>query len=177
MSERIVIPARISYANIFAPRSINGSDPKYSAAFIIPKADTKTFERIEDAVQRVIDDSQDKLKTRKNLKLPLRDGDEESDLADYADSMFFNASSKTAPGVVDQQVQPILDESEIYSGCYVNVSVTFYAFNVNGNKGVAAGLNNIQLVKAGARLDGCVEAASEFTALNDDEGEEDLLGA
>ena len=63
--------------------------------------------------------------------IPLRPEDEA-----YADSMFLNANSKQAPQIVDRQVQPILDQSEIYSGCYGRVSITFYAYNSNGNKGV-----------------------------------------
>lgn len=65
--------------------------------------------------------------------------------------------------------QDILDPMMVYSGCYCNVSVNFYAFNANGNRGVAAGLGNIQFVKDGDRLSGRASAEADFDALEDDE--------
>ena len=72
-----------------------------------------------------------------------------------------NASSKNQPQIVDKQVQPILDQSEVYSGCYGRVSVNFYAFNSNGNKGIACGLGNIQKIRDGERLGGGPTSATE----------------
>ncbi len=60
---------------------------------------------------------------------------------------FVNANSTTAPQIVDRSVQPIMDRSEVYSGCYARVSINFYAFNSNGNRGIACGLGNIQKVR------------------------------
>lgn len=71
--------------------------------------------------------------------------------------------------MVDRHVQPVLDPMMVYSGCYCNVSVNFYAFNANGNRGVAAGLGNIQFVKDGDRLSGRASANADFSALEDDE--------
>ena len=70
--------------------------------------------------------------------------------------------------------QEILDAMECGSGDYCNVSVNFYAFNANGNRGIAAGLGNIQLIKHGERLAGKASAASDFEEI---EGEEDAAGA
>ena len=83
--------------------------------------------------------------------------------------MFMNASSKTRPGIVDQNVEPILDRDEVYSGVYANVSVELYLFNVNGNRGVACGLGNIQKVRDGEALGGgAIKAESEFAVVDDD---------
>ena len=110
-----------------------------------------------------------------NLKLPLRDGDiDRPDDENYEDCYFLNASSKDAPQVVDRKVNPVLDPMMVYSGCYCNVSVNFYAFNANGNRGVAAGLGNIQFVRDGERLSGKASADADFDALEDDD--EDVLG-
>ena len=68
------------------------------------------------------------------------------------------------PQIVDQNVQPITDESQVYSGCYGRVSVNFYAFNTNGNRGVAAGLGNIQKLRDGEALGGGVSAVADFGA-------------
>lgn len=76
------------------------------------------------------------------IKTPLRDGDTERDDEAYRDSYFLNANSISKPQIVDRHLQPILDPDEIYSGMYARVSLSFYAFNVNGNRGVACGLGN-----------------------------------
>ena len=85
------------------------------------------------------------------------------------EGFFVNANSTTAPQIVDRSVQPILDRSEVYSGCYARVSVNFYAFNSNGNRGIACGLGNIQKVRDGEPLGGKSSAADDFaTDLDDD---------
>ena len=175
---KVVIPCRISFANIWEPKAINGGDEKYSVSCLIPKSDKKTLARIQKAVEAAKEDG----KTRKwsgkippNLKLPLRDGDiDRPDDENYEDCYFLNASSKDAPQVVDRKVNPVLDPMMVYSGCYCNVSVNFYAFNANGNRGVAAGLGNIQFVRDGERLSGKASADADFDALEDDD--EDALG-
>ena len=106
------------------------------------------------------------------LKTPLRDGDvERPDDEAYADSYFVNANSSTAPGIVDADRQPILDHSEVYSGVYGRASINFYAFNSNGNKGIACGLNNLQKIRDGEPLGGRSRAEDDFA----DEDEEDFL--
>ena len=103
------------------------------------------------------------------LKLPLRDGDLEREDEAYQGSYFLNANSTTAPQIVDRAVNPILDRGEIYSGCYARVSVNFYAFNSNGNRGIACGLGNIQKVRDGDPLGSRSSAADDFaTDLDDD---------
>ncbi len=171
---KVIIPCRISFANIFEPKAINGGDEKYSVSCVIPKSDKATLMKIHKAVEAAKEDG----KVRKwngkippNLKLPLRDGDiDRPDDETYQDCMFVNATSKDAPGIVDRRVQPVTDPMMVYSGCYCNVSVNFYAFNANGNRGVAAGLSNIQFVRDGERLSGRVSAEAEFDALEEEEG-------
>lgn len=169
MTTRIVTgEVRLSYANVWEPRSINGSDPKYSVSILIPKTDTATIRQVEDAVEDAIQDGVGKfggkIPPRGSLKLPLRDGDLERDSEEYAGHYFINANSKMQPQIVDQNVQPITDESQVYSGCYGRVSVNFYAFNTNGNRGVAAGLGNIQKLRDGEALGGGVSAVADFGA-------------
>ena len=175
---KMVIPCRISFANIWEPKAINGGDEKYSVSCLIPKSDKKTIAHIQKAIEAAKEDG----KTRKwggkippNLKLPLRDGDiDRPDDENYEECFFINATSKDAPQVVDRKVNPVLDPMMVYSGCYCNVSVNFYAFNANGNRGVAAGLGNIQFVRDGERLSGKASADADFDALEDDD--EDVLG-
>ena len=164
---------RLSYANVWEPASINGSNPKYSVSLIIPKSDTKTQAAINAAIEAAIREGAPKfggkIPNKAALKLPLRDGDLERDDEAYKDSFFVNANSTTAPQIVDRTVQPILDRSEVYSGCYARVSINFYAFNSNGNRGIACGLGNIQKVRDGEPLGGKSSAADDFaTDLDED---------
>ena len=164
---------RLSYANVWEPASINGGTPKYSVSLIIPKEDEKTLAAINAAIDAAIKDGVSKfggkIPNRAALKLPLRDGDTERDDEAYKGSYFVNANSTTAPQIVDRAVQPILDRGEVYSGCYARVSINFYAFNTNGNRGVACGLSNIQKVKDGDPLSGKTSAVDDFaTELDDD---------
>lgn len=174
---KVVVPCRISFANIWEPKSINGSEEKYSVSCLIPKSDKATLAKIQKAIEVAKEDAKSKKwggKIPPNLKLPLRDGDiERPDDDNYAGHMYFNATSKEAPQIVDRKVQPILDPMECGSGDYCNVSVNFYGFNANGNRGVAAGLGNIQLIKHGERLAGKASAASDFEEV---EGDDDILG-
>ena len=167
---------RWSYANVWEPKSINGGTPKYSVSLIIPKSDTVTIQKIKVAIEAAYHEGESKLKGNGKsvpplaaIKTPLRDGDaERPDDEAYADAYFINANSATAPGVVDLDRNPILSRSEVYSGVYGRASINFYAFNSNGNKGIACGLNNLQKVRDGEPLGGKASAESDF-ATEDDE--------
>ena len=173
------INTRWSYVNAWEPKSINGGAPKYSVSLIIPKSDTKTLEKIRAAIQVAYEEGQSKLKGNGRsipalsaLKTPLRDGDaERPDDEAYANSYFVNANSGTAPGIVDADRNPILERSEVYSGVYGRASINFYAFNSNGNKGIACGLNNLQKIRDGEPLGGKSRAEDDFA----EEDEEDFL--
>ena len=173
------VNTRWSYVNAWEPKSINGGAPKYSVSLIIPKSDTKTLEKIRAAIQAAYEEGQSKLKGNGRsvpalsaLKTPLRDGDaERPDDEAYANSYFVNANSGTAPGIVDADRNPILERSEVYSGVYGRASINFYAFNSNGNKGVACGLNNLQKIRDGEPLGGKSRAEDDFA----EEDEDDFL--
>jgi len=174
---------RLSYANIWQAKSINGGKPKFSTSVLIPKSDTATVNRIKAAIKVAYEEGESKLKgTGKTvpplaaLKTPLRDGDtERPDDPAYAGHWFVNANSDTAPGVVDVNRQPIIDTSEIYSGVYARASLSFYAFNSNGNKGIACGLQNIQKVRNGESLGGRTRAEDDFDDDFQTEADEDFL--
>lgn len=172
---KVVVPCRISFANIWEPKSINGSEEKYSVSCLIPKSDKATLAKIHKAIEAAKEDAKGKKwggKIPPNIKLPMHDGDiDRPDDENYAGHMYFNATSKDAPQIVDRKVQPILDPMECGSGDYCNVSVNFYGFAASGNKGIAAGLGNIQKVKDGERLAGRASAASDFTEVDGDDDE------
>lgn len=163
---------RLSYVQIFNKRSFTeGTDAKYSLCVLVPKKDTKTLKKIQAAVKAAAEEGiSTKFNGKKpsNMHLPLRDGDEEraDETPEYKDMYFFNCKSDRKPGIVDKDRNEILDPDEVYSGCWGRVSVNFYPYSVNGNKGVAVGLNNVQKLKDDQRLGGA--AASAEDDFNDD---------
>lgn len=104
------------------------------------------------------------LRPFKNHPFKVLDDDEA-----YKGHYFINANSTTPPQIVDKYVKPILDRNEVYSGCYARVSLNFYAFNSNGNKGVACGLGNIQKIRDGESLGGRSSATDDFSTVADDD--------
>ena len=168
---------RWSYANVWEARAINGGTPKFSVSLIIPKSDTVTVGKIKAAIEAAYKEGESKLKGNSKsvppltaIKTPLRDGDtERPDDPAYKDSYFLNANSSTAPGLVDADCQPILQRSEVYSGVYGRASINFYAFNTNGNRGIAVGLNNLQKIRDGEPLGGKASAESEFAGDDEDD--------
>lgn len=175
---------RLSYAHIFEPKSINGSDPKYSVSLIIPKSDKQMVKVLEQAIDNAKELGKSKWggKIPSNLKLPLRDGDEDrpEDEA-YENSYFINANSERAPQVVGTEKDKAtgkaipLGPDEVYSGCYARASINFYPFNVNGNKGVACSLISIQKIDDGEPLAGVASAPEEDFEFDEVDAEDDFL--
>ena len=172
------VKTRWSYANIWDPKApLGGGTPKYSVSLIIPKDDTATINKINAAIQAAYEEGQSKLKGNGKsvpplsaLKTPLRDGDiERPDDPAYAGCYFVNANSASKPGVVDADRQPIIERSEVYSGVYGRASINFYSYNVNGSKGIACGLNNLQKIKDGEPLGGKASAEADFATEDDDD--------
>lgn len=165
---------RLSYANVWEPKSINGGPLKFSLSILIPKSDIETIEAIEKAIDAAIEEGIYKfggtVPDKSTLKLPMRDGDLERDDEAYRGCYFINANSITPPQIVDKDVNPILDHSQVYSGVYGRVSINFYAFNSGGNRGVACGLGNIQKLENGHPLGVRSSAEEDFC-----KGEEDFL--
>lgn len=171
---------RLSFPKLFEPSAVNPDDkPKFGTMVLIPKSDKDTMAKLHEAEEEVKRTKASKWggKVPHKLKLVIHDGDED-DLERYPEReghWYFTASSPAEypPGVVDKQVNAILDRSEVYSGVYARVSVSAFAYDYNGTKGIGFGLNNVQILGGGERLSGGGVAASEdFDSVDD---EDDLL--
>lgn len=171
-------PCRLSYTHVFEKYSPDGAgEGKYMTNILIPKSEKKTI----DAINKAINAAKNAAivskwggKEPKKLELPLRDGDDKEDEV-YADNLYLNAKSNTRPGIIDRKKVPIVDEEEIYSGVWAVMSVTFYGYDVNGNKGIACGLNNIMKFKDDDHLGGRASAESDFGGMDFDNEEDDDL--
>lgn len=173
---------RFCFCHVFEPSAMEGQpeeSAKYSVCVIIPKDDIKTIEKIKKAIEATKVVGKSKLADRagkipSTIKLPLRDGDEErSGDEAFANAYFINATSNRKPTIVDRNLDPIMDKDEFYSGVYGRVSINFFAFNTSGNKGIAAGLQNIQKLEDGEPLAGGSTATEDFGG--DNSWDDDLM--
>lgn len=163
---------RFSYANVFAVRkNEDGSDGKYSVCLLIPKTDVQAKKLIDAAVEAakqagIPSKWGGKLPSAAKLHLPLRDGDAENpDDPTYEGMWFMNASSTQKPGVrvlENGAMHEALDSDDFYSGCWGAVVVNFFPYNVSGNVGVAAGLNNLIKTRDDERFGGGRSADADF---------------
>ena len=152
MAKNVSIPTKVitgvntrwSYANVWDPKSINGGAPKYSVSLIIPKSDTATVAKIKAAIQAAYEEGQSKLKG--------------------------NGKSVPALSAIKTPLRDgDLERSEVYSGVYGRASINLYAFNSNGNKGIACGLNNLQKIRDGEPLGGKSRAEDDFATVDDED--------
>lgn len=166
---------RFSFVNVFEARAFGeGQTPKYSVMLLIPKSDVGTIARIKKAIDAA---AQKGLSTKFGGKLPavlkttLKDADKDTDQDgeifadkwDYtAGHYIINVSSKIQPQIVDADRNPIINPVEFYSGCYGRASINFFAYNNNGNKGISAGLNNLQKLEDGESLGSFTTAEQDF---------------
>ena len=170
-------PCRLSYTHLFEKHSFDGNadNGKYSTNILIPKTATSTVKAINEAIEcakKAAIVSKWGGKCPKNITSPLMDGDDKDDDI-YAGHWYLNAKCNTRPGIVDRNKTPIIDEEEIYSGVWAVVSVTFFGFDVNVNKGIACGLNNVMKFKDDEKLGGRVSAEADFADI-DTEDDDDL---
>lgn len=163
---------RFCYASVFEPTALNeGDTPKYSICILISKDDKVTLDKIKKAIDAAKEAGKAKLADKNgripsNIKLPLRDGDDErSDDPAFENCYFLNASSNRKPAIVNADLEPIMSRDEFYSGCYGRASISFYAFNVQ-SKGIACGLNNLQKLSDGEPLVGGSTVEEDFGGEN-----------
>lgn len=172
---------RLSYAHLFEPYSSFENQPaKYSTTILIPKSDVATIKAIKAAQLTALEEGKSKKfggSIPKNWKNTLHDGDEDADLEknpEYAGHYYMAISNNQKPGIVDSNVQPILDATEVYSGCYARVSMNAYPFNAQGSKGVSFGLNHVQKLADGEPFGGSAgKAENDFDAVSYED--DDLL--
>lgn len=183
MVDKIVTPeARLSYPNLFKARSVNGNEPKYSCTLIFgAKADLSKLKTaaLEAAREKWGSKADDMIK-RKQLKLPFRDGAEKDGEGYGEGTIFVNATSKQKPGLVDRGLEPIIEDGDLYPGCYVRASLRAFAYDTQGNKGVSFGLQNVQKLRDGDPIGGRSRPADDFEPIeagsDGDADLDDILG-
>lgn len=162
---------RLSYVHLLKPRAQQqGGEPKYSVTLLIPKSDVVTYQKLQAAIQAAIEDAVSSKWNGvrpANIPVPIHDGDGLKQSGEpFPDECkghwVMTASSTQKPEVVDLNLNPILDASQVYSGMYARVSVRFFGYNQAGKKGIGAGLGNVQKLADGEPLSGSVSAKKDF---------------
>lgn len=180
MANVVTPPFRVSYPAVFQAKKndLNGK-MEYSLVALFKKGEDLT--KLKMAVKECIEAKlgKDQAKWPKNLRMPFRDQAEREKINEEtgkpflpdgyeAGAIFLNLKSSQRPGVVDQSVQPIMDEADFYPGCWAQASVNPFYYDQKGNKGVSLGLQNIQKVKDGDPLGGRTKAESDFAPVAQD---------
>lgn len=167
---------RLSFVHVFEAYTNNPeNDPKYSVTILIPKSDKKTLAKIKAAQEVAKENGKSRVfegRIPSNLRNTLHDGDEEADLEKYPENaghFYMNVSNKKRPGVVDEDLNPIVDPGKVYSGCYGRVAMSSFPYNYGGTKGISFSLDNVQFLRDGEPL-GAVRSSAE-----DDFSDDDLL--
>lgn len=146
------------------PMSGNPEDAKFSLVMLFPVG--ANLQNLIDESMRVIVEEFGPDRTKwPALKNPFRDQKEKSFAGYEPGAVFITATSKNPPGLVDAQVQKIIDESKFYAGCYAIAEVRAFIFDVKGVKGVAFGLNNVQKTRDGEPLSGRLSPEEVFSPI------------
>jgi len=171
-NETVTGQVRLSFVHLFKPYAyVPGQEEKYSITVLVPKTDAATKQRIDAAIEAAAKQGQmEKWGGQRPpvMPVPVYDGDgvRPSDGAPFGDECkghwVFTASSKQPVEIVDTAGNPIINETEVYSGMYARVCVQFYPYNFNGKKGVGCGLGPVQKLMDGEPLAGRTSAADAF---------------
>lgn len=172
---------RLSFSNLFEPRkNDDGTTGRYDCCLLIDKDDKDTINCINKAIENAkAKGVADKWggKMPKNFQIPLHDGDEKEDdqySEQFVGNMFINPKSKSRPGIVDKHGARIIDAEEIYSGCWVVAALSFFPYDMNGNRGVGVGIDNVMKLADGESLAGKPSAESDFAGYTDEDDDDDL---
>lgn len=165
---------RISYEHLLKPYAQQpGAEEKFSATLLIPKSDVQTKNAIDQAIKSAIDEgASGKWGGVRPAQpaTPIYDGDGVRPSGELFGEeckghWVMTASSRQRQDVVDTNLQPIIDATQVYSGMYARVVINFFAYNANGKKGIGCGLGPVQKLRDGDPLGGRVTAEVAFGAM------------
>lgn len=179
-------PFRVSFPNVYRASAYQGSEPKYSLVMLFYPANfNDTHKAAWKDVGRIANEAAlDKFKKNlkdlpDNFRKPFRKGEEKEHLDGYGPGcIFFSASSKQAPGIIDRNKRPVA-EADFYPGCWARASISAFAYD-NKGKGVAFGLHNLQKLGEGESFSGKLAAEEDFgddvSSVFPDAGSSDPMG-
>ena len=178
MSKKILTPKfRVAFPNVFKPKLNQQNEPKYGLVMLFDKnTDISELKELADEVAR----EKWPKGVPTDLRSPFRDGNEKADKYDgFKDTIAVTANSNYKPGLVNQNVEEIINQEDFYSGCYARATVNAYAYEKLGNRGVSFSVQNIQKLDDGEYLGGKSNPKDDFgpvTVGTEDEVSKGLFG-
>lgn len=181
----LILPPGIgSFVTLLEPKPDDKGKMWFSTSLLYGKARSAELEPLRKAIETIavgaFGDKAMQLMAGGVLRNPLRDGDlrfaQDSGLYKaFKNCWFVGARTNRKPQVIDAAKNEVFTDEDVYSGCLMRASVSVFAYNKAGNKGVALGLNNVQVLKKLERLDGRKSATDEFSEWTDESASSDPL--
>lgn len=167
----------LSFPNLFVAKPVmQGGEPRFSCNLLFDQPSQKSpeFAAMKRAVAQTIDEkwgngkSQDRAFIDK-LRLPFLPCSEmDYDGYNIPGGIFIRPWTKNRPGIVNAQRQEISVAGDVWSGQHARATVSPFAYEITGNRGVSFALNNVQICRTdGKRLDGRRAAEDDFPDYDD----------
>ena len=153
MDNLITPEFRAAFISVFRATAMKNADgttskPKYSIRAAFPP--TAKLEALKKEAETAAKDKWGD-KIPKTLRSPFRLNEElETPIVGIGDDwvvMSFSANEDRRPGIVDAELQAVIDDTDIYSGAWFRAQVRAFAYDTAGNKGVSFGLQNVQKLR------------------------------
>lgn len=169
---------RVSFPSVFEKSGPPGTDAKklkYSVVMLFnlveieknPAQKALWDAMLNAAKACAVDKWHDKMP--QGLVSPFRNGTEKEQYDGYGEGVIFlTAKTERRPGIVDQNVNRIIDPEDFYAGCYAHADINPYAWSYMGKNGIGFGLQNVQKIADGERIGGGASAESSFDAIDED---------
>ncbi len=167
---------RVSFPSVFEKSGPPGTDPsklKYSVVMLFTldeiNKDPKQKVLWEQMLLAAKDCAGEKWgnKIPQGLTSPFRNGTEKDQYEGYGEGVIFlTAKSERRPGIVDANVNRIIDPEDFYPGCFAHADVNPYGWSYMGKNGISFGLQNIQKIADGEHIGGGASAESSFDAID-----------
>lgn len=167
MASIVTAPGLLAFPTLFTPKPrFPGSDPVFSSILVFSAEAQKTaeYKALKDACIQAAKDEFGSAFNAAATRWPFRKGEEKPNYAGFEPgTVFVSCWTKNKPGVIDASLNEVNDPAAVWAGQIARFSVTPFAYNTSGNKGVSLGLRNVQLLRMDtARLDGRANAKSDF---------------
>ena len=152
---------RGSFVQVFKARAMEGNDTEKFGIVAIFKPDADLSELMAEVKRAAVDKWGS---VPEGCKNPFRDQSTKDYDGFGSEGKFLNLTSLQKPGIVDEALDVVTDDTKAYSGAYFRASVRARAYE-KGSKGVALDLCNLQFIEHGERLGGRTDPLDEFTAV------------
>ena len=149
MAKLMLKNVRLSFPNLFKRASFQGEEGKFEATFLLPKSDTKAYDKIIMEIENALIAA--KVKIPKD-KWFIKDGDD-IEYDGYEGCWAIKASNNQRPLLIDSDKSQLSeDDGKLYAGSYVNAQIDIWIMNNSWGKRVLANVYGVQHSKDGEQF-------------------------